>query len=173
MAKPESPGEDVLSKAAGRGSAFDHQLYLFEALGALISLLGTQPQQQVNLLQALLQPLIASTSAAASSQLQDASALLKLHHAIKAIGNVAYGFPEIKNHATTPAGAWVAVVISAMESALQALKTNNKIAVIREAVSRNRSVRCFALKQLLRRPSPPSRMWLPAPGALLCLWSLR
>lgn len=47
---PETPGEDVLAKAANRGSPFDSQLYLFEALGTLISMLGTDPSRQVGLL---------------------------------------------------------------------------------------------------------------------------
>lgn len=49
---PETPGEDILTKAATHGSAFDSQLYLFESLGALISMLGSEPERQVELLRA-------------------------------------------------------------------------------------------------------------------------
>lgn len=48
---PETPGEDVLSKAANRGSPFDSQLYLFEGLGTLISMLSNESSRQVELLQ--------------------------------------------------------------------------------------------------------------------------
>lgn len=47
---PETPGEDTLSRAAARGSVFDSQLYLFEALGKLISMLDDERESQVGLL---------------------------------------------------------------------------------------------------------------------------
>lgn len=47
---PETPGEDVLGKAAVHGSPFDSQLYLFEALGTLLSMLNNESQRQVELL---------------------------------------------------------------------------------------------------------------------------
>lgn len=48
---PETPGEDVLTKAANHGSPFDSQLYLFEALGTLMAMLNTESDRQVELLQ--------------------------------------------------------------------------------------------------------------------------
>ena len=48
--EPESPGDDVLTKAARKGSFFDSQLYLFEALGTLMSTLGNHQAEQVGLL---------------------------------------------------------------------------------------------------------------------------
>lgn len=131
---PETPGEDVLTKAASRGSPFDSQLYLFEALGSLISLLMSAPNEQVALLRALLEPLLSDLQALETSASADPDSLLKLHHLIKAVGSIAYGFPELKNTTTAPPGQWVQVLQEAMKIVLGSLKAKSNIAIVREAV---------------------------------------
>jgi exportin-T len=155
--EPESPGDDVLTKAARKGSFFDSQLYLFEALGTLMSTLGNHEAEQVGLLrvsialcracvlikltcitrQALLQPLLSDISAAASASNNEPEQLLRLHHLIKAVGNVAHGFPEIKSSTHTPSGEWIKVFLEAMRVILDTLKNKNTVLIIREAVSRS------------------------------------
>lgn len=130
-----SPGEDLLARAAGRGSPFDSQLYLFEALGTLISLLYPKhAEQQVSMLSALLEPLLSQIQAAANAPNSDLESLLLLSRLIKAVGNTAYGFPELKNPASTPEGQWVGVLQEAMRVILGCLKAKSQIAIIREAV---------------------------------------
>lgn len=131
--EPESPGDDVLTKAARKGSFFDSQLYLFEALGTLMSTLGNHQAEQVGLLRALLQPLLSDIAAAASASDSDPEQLLRLHHLIKAVGNVAHGFPEIKSATHTPSGEWIEVFREAMRVILDTLKVKNTVLIIREA----------------------------------------
>ena len=133
---PETPGEDILAKAANRGSPFDSQLYLFDALGTLISLLNGVPEQQVGLLRALLEPLLRDIQAASMSTSDDLESLLRLHHLIKAVGSVAYGFPELKNTIAKPEGRWVLVFQEATKVILGSLKAKSGVAIIREAVRR-------------------------------------
>ena len=131
----ETPGEDILARAASRGSPFDSQLYLFDALGTLISLLSDTPEQQVGLLRALLEPLLRDIQTAGTTSGEDLEVLLRLHHLIKAVGSVAYGFPELKNTTVTPGGQWVLAFQEAMRVILASLKVHNRIPIIREAVS--------------------------------------
>lgn len=136
---PETPGEDVLIKAASKGSPFDSQLYLFDALGSLISLLlSSSAAEQVSLLRALLEPLLREISAIGNNSSPTASIapeqLFRLHHLIKAAGNIAYGFPELKSTTATPEGQWVQVFQEATKVILDALKARSQVAIIREAV---------------------------------------
>lgn len=130
-----SASEDLLAKAANRGSPFDSQLYLFEAVGTLISLLTpTNPEQQVSMLRALMEPLLSQIQAAANAPDSDLESLVLLHRLIKAVGNTAYGFPELKNPIPPPDGQWVGVLQEAMRVILGSLKAKSQVAIIREAV---------------------------------------
>ena len=58
LVEPESPEDDLLEATVRQSSGFDHQLYLFEAVGTLLSLLGGQNSgEQAGLLQACLSTL--------------------------------------------------------------------------------------------------------------------
>ena len=131
----EGQREDILTKAANRGTPFDSQLYLFEAVGTLLSLLTpSKPEQQVSMLRALLEPLLTQIQTNANRPDADLESLLLLHRLIKAVGNTAYGFPELKNPNSTPEGQWVAVLQEAMRVILASLKAKSQVAIIREAV---------------------------------------
>lgn len=133
---PETPNEDVLSKAARRGSPFDSQLYLFDALGSLISILPSSASQiQVTLLSALLEPILRDIASIGSTPDSDQESLLRLHHLIKAVGSVAYGFPELRSTTAAPDAAWVPVMYEATKVILDSLKAKSHVAIIRESVS--------------------------------------
>lgn len=134
LPQAETPGEDILAKAANRGSPFDSQLYLFEAIGTLISLLSPKPDQQVTMLRALLEPLLSQIQRAANRSDSDLESLLLLHRLIKAVGNTAYGFPELKNPSPSPNGQWVGVLQEAMRVIMGSLKAKSQVAIVREAV---------------------------------------
>ena len=75
---------------------FDSQLYLFESAGILISLTYKNPGKSEALLLSVVEPLLddLSRSLQAIKGPQDAQPILKVHHIIMALGNVAKGFPE-------------------------------------------------------------------------------
>lgn len=64
VSPPDTPGDDILTKAVNHGSPFDSQLYLFEALGSLIAMLNSESDRQVELLQVSLPafPIACATS---------------------------------------------------------------------------------------------------------------
>ncbi|KAK4053974.1 pre-tRNA nuclear export protein [Microbotryomycetes sp. JL221] len=132
----ESPSEDVLIKAASSTSFFDSQLYLFETVGSLVSILNQIPDQQVILLRAVLGPLMADLQTnirqtAASSD--DYVAILRAHHLMMAAGNVAKGFPDLSARTPTATGAWVEVFREVTEQILEVAKAMTTFLVIRDA----------------------------------------
>ncbi|OJT11445.1 Exportin-T [Trametes pubescens] len=94
LENPES--QDMLQEAVAATSLFDSQLYLFEASGTLVSLLHKTPDQAAALLLSVVRPLLdeLSTSLQAVKGADDVLPILKVHHIIMALGNVAKGFPE-------------------------------------------------------------------------------
>jgi len=82
---------------------FDAQLYMFEAAGALISILWPLPEHQSNALQSITGPLLSrlSTSLQVPIPAPDAEMgegdlknVLAIHHCIQALGSIPKGFPE-------------------------------------------------------------------------------
>ncbi|GAA5891828.1 hypothetical protein JCM6882_007375 [Rhodosporidiobolus microsporus] len=137
-ALPDSdpPSLDLLTKAASTPSFFDAQLYLFETVGTLISILNQVPDQQVVLLNAVLDPLLkdlqANVRPAAASE-ADFNAVLKAHHLIMAAASVAKGFPDLSARVPTAQGAWVEVFKAATEAILASAKIMGSFVVIRDA----------------------------------------
>ncbi|KAI0671757.1 ARM repeat-containing protein [Trametes maxima] len=97
LENPES--QDILQEAVTTSTIFDSQLYLFEAAGTLVSLLHRTPEQAAALLLSVVRPLLdeLSVSLQAVKGPEDVLAILKVHHIIMALGNVAKGFPEYPN----------------------------------------------------------------------------
>ncbi|KAH8916215.1 hypothetical protein BT69DRAFT_1314090 [Atractiella rhizophila] len=136
LPQAESPQEDILTKATRTASPFDAQLYLFETMGTLISVLNQIPEQQVILLRAGFAPLLSdleSNIRTSISSPADVVAILQLHHVIMAIGNVAKGFPDVSPRNLEPTGEWIQVFKEATDRILAVLKVMSGIAVIREA----------------------------------------
>lgn len=135
---PEPLSNTSLVKAVAGDTSFTAQLYLFETVGTLISILNQVPADQVVLLRAALTPLLATMSthvrASASSE-EDFLAVLQVHHLILAVGNVGKGFPDLSSRVPTATGQWVAVFKEATEAILNVAKTMAGFIIIREAVS--------------------------------------
>lgn len=91
----ESPEQDLLAEAIKNTGSFDAQLYLFETVGTLVSLFWKSPDQPALLL-SFVKPLLdeLSVSLQAIKGAQDVVPILKVHHTIMALGNIAKGFPE-------------------------------------------------------------------------------
>lgn len=51
LPEEDSPQDDILASAVNTPSLFDSQIYLFETVGTLLSLLSAQPAEQLGLLQ--------------------------------------------------------------------------------------------------------------------------
>jgi len=98
--EPEEPETDVLAEAI-KDSAFSSQLYLFETTGILCSLLYKNPSQQSAVLLSLVKPLMEDLSmnfqAFRTNGLADFVPIVKVHHVIMALGNIAKGFPDYPN----------------------------------------------------------------------------
>ncbi|KAG8868598.1 pre-tRNA nuclear export protein, partial [Tulasnella sp. 331] len=94
-----TPGQDagfILEEAVKSAGFFDNQLYLFEAVGTLVSV-RSDPEQQV-LLQAVINPILNQLSDTLQRSMADQSdilSVLKVHHLLQALASVAKGFPEI------------------------------------------------------------------------------
>ncbi|EIW83859.1 ARM repeat-containing protein [Coniophora puteana RWD-64-598 SS2] len=106
----DTPEEEMLAEAIKSPGLFDSQLYLFEAVGTLLSLLGKSPEQQASMLLGIVTPLLetlsvnlqaakAAAQRAQGQQVQGADIVpvLKVHHTIMALGNIAKGFPDYPN----------------------------------------------------------------------------
>ncbi|KAI0775191.1 ARM repeat-containing protein [Trametes elegans] len=94
-----SESQDILQEAVSTPSIFDSQLYLFEATGTLVSLLYKTPDQAAALLLSVVRPLLDELSVSLQAVKGPDSVLpiLKVHHIIMALGNLAKGFPEYPN----------------------------------------------------------------------------
>lgn len=95
--EPEEPETDILTEAI-HSSAFDSQLYLFETVGTLCSLVYKSPAQQATLLLSLVKPLMDDLSnsfqAFRANGPSDLVPIVKVHHIIMALGNISKGFPD-------------------------------------------------------------------------------
>ncbi|KAF8183925.1 armadillo-type protein [Pholiota molesta] len=95
--EPEEPETDVLTEAIAN-SSFDSQLYLFETVGILCSLIYKTPAQQSNVLLSLVKPLMDDLSlnfqAFQTNGPSDLVPIVKVHHIIMALGNISKGFPD-------------------------------------------------------------------------------
>lgn len=134
----ENPGDDVLAKATTGCQPFDTHVYLYEAVGTLISLVR-DPEQQNPMLQAafgpLIQELATSVQRSASGIRPELVQVLQVHHVIVAIGAFARGFPEPGEVPPPTAPSWVAAFEQPSQAVLQALETYKSYRIIRDAVS--------------------------------------
>jgi len=89
--------QDILSEAVNSSGFFDSQLYLFETMGILLSVLCKTSEQHAPVLLSLVKPLLDDLSdsfQAATEETRDVRSILKVHHIIMALGNIAKGFPD-------------------------------------------------------------------------------
>ena len=89
--------QDLLTEAIKNPGIFDAQIYLFETAGILNSLFFKDPAQSETLLKSIVKPLMGELPGhlQAVKASSDVTAILKIHHIIMALGNVAKGFPDL------------------------------------------------------------------------------
>lgn len=139
----DSPDDDLLAEAIKNPGLFDSQLYLFETLGTLISLVSKSPDQQASMLLSIVTPLLdeLSSNLTAAKGGKDPIPILHIHHSIMALGNVAKGFPDYPS--PVPEGYCLPsldVFRQVAQSILLCLEAMNVFKDVRDAVSR-----CFIL----------------------------
>ena len=94
----ESPEtQDLLTEAMKNPGIFDSQIYLFETAGIFTSLFFKDPTQSETLLSSIVKPLMNELpgNLQAAKVSNDVTAVLKIHHTVMALGNVAKGFPDL------------------------------------------------------------------------------
>lgn len=139
MPELENPEQDLLEEAIKNPGIFDAQLYLFETVGTLISLFYKTPEQRETLLSSVVTPLLDELSrdllsAKGSKEPVD---ILKVHHNIMALGNIAKGFPDYPS--PVPEGYLlppVAIFTQVAQAVLVCLESLNSYRAIRDAVRR-------------------------------------
>jgi exportin-T len=98
--EPEEPETDLLTEAT-KDSTFSSQLYLYEATGTLCSLMFRTPAEQRAILLSSVKPLMDDLSvnfqAFGSKGSSDLIPIVRVHHVIMALGNIAKGFPDYPN----------------------------------------------------------------------------
>lgn len=140
--------QDLLTEAVNNPGIFDAQLYLFETAGTLASLLYKTPEQGSALLQSIVKPLLdeLSVNLQAVKGVEDVMPILKVHHIIMALGNIAKGFPDYPS--PIPEGYILPpldVFNEVAQAILVSLEAMNVFKVVRDAVRSGAGFRCLTL----------------------------
>ncbi|KAF5342683.1 hypothetical protein D9611_001870 [Ephemerocybe angulata] len=156
--EPEEPEGDLLTDAL-KNSMFDSQLYLYETVGILTSVLSRDPDQQGALLLSLVKPLMEELSANLQSftaGTQDLTPVVKVHHITMALGNISKGFPDYPASAPenymVPA---VKVFSEVAQAILVCLEAMNILKPIRDATR-------FAFARILATAGTSVTSFIPA-----------
>lgn len=130
--------QDLLIEAVNHPGLFEPQLYLFETVGVLLSLLFKTSEQQTSLLLSVVKPLLGELSVNLGITVkgpQDIVPILKVHHIIMALGNIAKGFPDyptplVEGYILPP----LSVFGQVAQAILVCLEAMNVFKVVRDAV---------------------------------------
>lgn len=98
-------GDDDDSEDEKVDSQFTSQLYLFEAVGCIISTSNVPAEKQVQYAQAVMQPLFNDVTNNVDKATTDRQACLQVHHDIMAFGNIARGYFEWQGNNAVQAAA--------------------------------------------------------------------
>ncbi len=135
---PEDSDQDILTEAVNNPGMFDAQLYLFETVGTLISLFYKTPEQASALLSSVVKPLLdeLSLSLQAVKGPSDVLPILRIHHIIMALGNIAKGFPDYPSPVPDGyIGPPLDVFSQVAQAILVSLEAMNVFRIVRDAVS--------------------------------------
>ncbi|XP_006459374.1 hypothetical protein AGABI2DRAFT_201553 [Agaricus bisporus var. bisporus H97] len=159
----EEGESDILGEIV-RNSTFESQLYLFESAGILTSLNFKTPETQASLLLSLVKPLMNELSVNLrvvrekgwnKDDLDSLMPIVKIHHAIMALGNMAKGFPDyptvIPEHYIMPP---LDVFAEMAKAILECLEAMNVFKVIRDATR-------FAFARVLATAGPTVVNFVP------------
>ncbi|CAE6425668.1 unnamed protein product [Rhizoctonia solani] len=137
LPEPESSEQDLLNEALSSAGFFDSQLYLFESVGTLVSLLDKEPEKQAAVLESVTNPLLTSLQQSIQTPIngpQDILPIIQAHHLIRALGSVAKGFPEAsQSTAQAPVPEWILALKQVAEAILVSLERMNQHRAIRDA----------------------------------------
>ncbi|KAJ3999466.1 armadillo-type protein [Lentinula boryana] len=165
--EPDEVEVDFLTDAV-KSSSFDAQLYLFETLGILISLLFKNPPNQKGLLLSFVKPLMDDLSGAlqgsASLDFEKLASggsrseivpVVRLHHLIMALGSIAKGFPDYPSplpddYIMPPVDLFAEIA----QAILVCLENTNTLKVIRDATR-------FAFARILAIAGPHVTHYIP------------
>lgn len=130
----ELPQKDEDSELGDASSKFDNQLYLFETLGLLISLVdNSKAELKIRLLDVILNPIFNELQTIVSDPNKTQIGVLKAHHSLMAIGTVARGF----EYDSSPNKKYIPEVVqkfnNTAEVVLVTLENLNSHEVIRDA----------------------------------------
>lgn len=130
--------QDPLTEAINNPGIFESQLYMFEAVGTLINILYHNPEEQASLFKSIVKPLLDELSInLQSGTKENVFAIVRLHHIIMALGNIAKGFPDYPS--IVPEG-YVGPPLDIFGQVAQAilvcLGAMNVFKVVRDAVSK-------------------------------------
>ncbi|RDW83204.1 putative exportin-T [Coleophoma crateriformis] len=95
--KEDAADDDMSSDQSDNSaeSAFQGQLYLFEAIGSISSVSTTLVEKQILFARSIMDPLFSDMEQHLSkAKSGDAQATLQIHHVIMALGTLAHGFSE-------------------------------------------------------------------------------
>ena len=132
--------QDLLTEAINSPGIFESQLYMFEAVGTLVNILYRNPKEQASLLQSIVKPLMDELSINLQSSTKDTRnvlAIVRVHHIIMALGNIAKGFPDYPSPVPEGyIGPPLDVFGQVAQAILVCLGAMNVVKVVRDAVSK-------------------------------------
>ncbi|CCH40991.1 Exportin-T [Wickerhamomyces ciferrii] len=134
IVEAELPQKDDDSELVENSSKFDNQLYLFETLGLLISLVdNSKIELKIKLLDAILNPIFNGLEKTVSEQNKNQLVVLQAHHLLMVIGTIARGF----EYDSTPNKTYLPEVVqrfnNTSEVVLVTLENMNSFEVVRDA----------------------------------------
>lgn len=112
--------------------AFSSQLYLFESVGLLVSLLTDNIPQKVEMIDLFFQPLFHDLEKCINNQVENEQLIaLQVHHLFEALGTFARGYDHDSNNAYSPDV--VAIIENASHVILITLEHLPKFEIVRES----------------------------------------
>ncbi|GAA94567.1 uncharacterized protein L969DRAFT_94151 [Mixia osmundae IAM 14324] len=124
---------DVLLQAAQVKGPFDAQREVFETAGILLTIIPDQPGDLLGgVLGDLVQTMKQNVPRTVAG-VEDLNKILRIHHALLAVGHVVKPFPQLATPKTKPLPNTIPAFVSTSAEILELLKTTSGIAVIRAA----------------------------------------
>ena len=133
LPEPDTPDDDLLTKATTGHSYLSDQLHLFEASGNLVYLTRGDSTRVMSLLEAVAGPLMSNIGDGLQRP-NDLQAVLQAHHNLLALGNFAKGFPQVVDPQveSLPYQPAFKQMTEALLEALDVMKTQR---IVRDSVS--------------------------------------
>ncbi|KAG9296389.1 hypothetical protein G9A89_014981 [Geosiphon pyriformis] len=128
-------GNNIWGKDQAMNGAISDQIYLFEAVGTLITVDSIPSENQLKFAEEALNPFLAGMQQSLNVDENDPNhslSVLQLHHLIMAIGSIGKGFPDAPK-GQTPNVPWFGIFRQSTEATLVVLKRLDRFEIIRDA----------------------------------------